>query len=132
MPIYESYCSKCNTKHEYVAKVAECQNTPICCGEKTEKRIFTPSLGVKVDFPADGAYVSPASGKMIASSAERKRDFAETGTRPWEGMENERKEAQIRKANEEARQDKELTKVAEQTWRDAPEQQKKAILGAIA
>ncbi len=132
MPIYESLCLKCNTKHDYVAKVADCMNTPICCGEKTEKRIFTPSLGVKVDFPADATYVSPASGKVIASSSERKRDFAETGTRPWEGMENERKEAQLRKSNELARQDAELTKTAEAAWRDAPEAQKKAILGALA
>jgi hypothetical protein len=107
-------------------------NTPMCCGEKTEKRIFTASLGIKVDFPADAAYVSPASGKVIASSAERKRDFSETGTRPWEGIENERKEAQLRKSNELARQDAELTKTAESAWQNAPEAQKKAILGALA
>ena len=130
MPTYESQCLKCNQKHEYFARISNNLDTPECCGVKTEKRIFTPSLGVKVDFPADAAYVSPASGKVIASTSERKRDFAETGTRPWEGMDNERKEAARRKENESDRQDAELTKAVEETWRNAPESQKAAILAA--
>ncbi len=39
------------------------------------------------------SYQSPVSGKWIDSPSQRRDDLAKTGSRPWEGMEAEQKEA---------------------------------------
>ena len=45
-------------------------------------------------------YVSPVTGKWIEGKRARRDDLARSGSRPWEGMEQEQKEAQRRKADE--------------------------------
>jgi hypothetical protein len=127
MPVYESLCIKCNKRYEYIQRVADSHVTPECCGEHTDKRIFTPSLAVRVDFPA---YESPASGKMITTRKERAEDMAATGCRPWEGQESEQKESNRQKAYAEEKDDAALTKVVEETWRATPESDKKLITAA--
>lgn len=106
MPLYESLCHRCNKVHTYWAKADDRLNTPECCGEKTEKVILSAPMGI-VDIPA---YVSPVSGRLINSRTQRNDDLARAGCRPWEGMEQETKEAARQKAYEEQKADKVIDK----------------------
>ena len=45
MPIYDSKCNKCNSIKEYSTKISERDNTPECCGEKTERVLLKGPIG---------------------------------------------------------------------------------------
>ena len=124
--IYESICLTCGAYHEYVRPVAEYLNTPVCCGVKTQKRLLTPPMGI-VDIPA---YESPASGKIINSRAQRREDFKRTGTRPWEGIAEEKKEAARQAQYAEQKQDAAMEHTIRTTLQHMPESKKQALLGA--
>lgn len=124
MPCYESECLKCGARHEYVRPAAMYLDTPMCCGQKTEKRIFSAPMGI-VDIPA---YESPASGKWITSRAQRREDFKRTGTRPWEGREQEQKEAARQKQYDEAKSDAALDHTVRRAWQDLPDSKKAQAL----
>ena len=117
MPIYEAQCKQCGQVEDYYQTASNCHKTPWCCGEAMTKVILTAPFGV-VDIPA---YKSPVSGKWINSRRERAEDLKQTGSRPWEGMEQEQKEADRLKAYTEAEQDKKLEKTIESTIRQLPE-----------
>lgn len=104
MPIYESFCDVCQSKNTYYAKVDDRYDTPECCGSKTHKAIFTPPMGV----PDIEPYQSPIDGRVIHSRSDRRDDFERHQCRPWEGIEQEKKEAAARSKEIEARQDKKL------------------------
>lgn len=122
--IYESECLCCGKRHEYVRSVAQYLDTPECCGQRTEKRIYSAPMGI-VDIPA---YESPASGKWITSRAERREDFKRTGTRPWEGKEQEQKEAARQKAYDEAKADAALDHTVRKAWQELPDSKKAQAL----
>ena len=124
MPIYEAVCLKCHSQYEYISSITDYYHTPECCGVHTEKRIFSAPTGI-VDIPA---YESPASGKMITSRAQRKEDFKRTQTRPWEGMDSEKREAARQKKYSEDASDKKLDNVVRQAWADLPPNKKAAAL----
>jgi hypothetical protein len=126
MPTYQSLCLKCNKKHEFIAQVAYRNDTPICCGNPTERRIFDAPVG-HMDFQSWEPYESPASGKIITSKKERQEDFKRTKTRQYEGREQETKEAARQKAYAEIEEDKKLTKAAEKAYMDMPEVKKKQL-----
>jgi len=110
MPIYEASCPECGAYHTYYQAVNNCYETPFCdCGAKTEKGVFTAPMGI-VDIPA---YQSPVTGRWINSRSQRAEDLKRNGCRPWEGMEQEKKEADRQKAYAEADEDKKLTRSAE-------------------
>lgn len=126
--IYEAVCKQCGQHYEYIRKIAECHITPICCDAPTQKVILTAPMGI-VDIPA---YESPASGKWITSRAERREDFKRTGTREYEGIESERKEAERQRKYEEDRQDKALEHTVRKAWADLPPSKKAAALAATS
>lgn len=126
MPTYESVCMKCGKYHEYIRTMANSSDTPVCCNCPTEKRILSAPMGI-VDIPA---YESPASGKWITSRAERREDFKRTGTRPWEGIEEEKKEAQRQEKYQEEVSDKALDHIVRKAWADLPPSKKAAALAA--
>lgn len=51
MPLYNARCKACNNIHEYVAKIKDIDNTPVCCQEKTERVLLKGPIGI-VDNPA--------------------------------------------------------------------------------
>ena len=97
MPLYEAQCPRCLAIEFYVETVERRHLTPQCpsCTERMQKVILSAPAQRLDIAPWDG-YVSPASGKYITSNRERERDMAETKCRPWEGMEQEKKEASRR------------------------------------
>lgn len=62
------------------------------------------------------AYISPASGKLITSRKERREDMARTNSRPWEGLNVEKQEANRRKQYEEQRNDARLHEAASRAF----------------
>lgn len=61
-------------------------------------------------------YESPVDGKVVHGRKGRREDFRRTGTRPWEGMAEEKREAARRKAYDEARQDRSLEAAARRAY----------------
>jgi hypothetical protein len=116
-------CRKCGKYHEYVRTIANYLDTPECCGQKTEKRIFTAPMGI-VDIPA---YQSPVTGRWINSRYERSEDLKRNGCRPWEGLEQEKKEADRQKAYQEQKEDAALTKSAEMAFAQLKPEQRRAL-----
>lgn len=124
MPIYQAVCMKCSKYHEYIRPSKDCRDTPECCGVATDKRILSAPMA-QIDFPA---YESPASGKMITSRNERREDMARTGSRPWEGMESEKRQAARNKAEEESKQDAVLDHTVRTAWAALPPSKKAQAL----
>lgn len=69
-----------------------------------------------VIMPDLPGYQSPVTGKWIEGRRARREDMARTGSRPWEGMEQEQKEASRRKQYEEQKQDARLHEAASRAW----------------
>ena len=109
MPIYEAHCQKCGRYQDYYQTVSNCHDTPMCCADKTSKVIRSAPMAI-VDIPA---YVSPVTGKLINSRKQRHEDLVSTNSRPWEGREQEEKEAARHRAYREADDDRKLTIAAE-------------------
>jgi hypothetical protein len=65
------------------------------------------------DLPA---YESPVTGKIVEGRVARREDLARTGSRPWEGLEQEKKEAQRRKAYLAQQEEKSVDRAAWQAW----------------
>ena len=83
MPIYEFKCI--NNKHEFTRflKLEDYRLPQTCdCGSPSRRIISIPMLNC--DMQPWDRYVSPASGKVITSYAERKKDMAETGCVDYE------------------------------------------------
>jgi len=123
MPIYEARCPVCSKQQEYYQTVVNCQDTPVCCGIKTEKVILSSPMG----YVHNIAYTSPIDGRPITTTKARKEDMARNNCRPWEGMEQEKKEAARRAMYEEQKQDKALEKTIEQAIKQLPDEKKAAL-----
>ena len=126
MPCYESECLQCGRRHDYIRTVAQCHDTPTCCGEPTAKRIFSAPAG----FPDIPAYESPASGRMITSRAERREDFKRTNTREWEGLAAEKSEAARQRQYAEQDLDRRVEQTIGETLAALPPSKQDAILAA--
>lgn len=64
------------------------------------------------------------TGKWINSRRERTEDLKRTGSRPWEGLEQEQKEAARRAKYEEEKQDKKIEESVVKAWQSmTPEKQ---------
>lgn len=98
--IYEYLCTVCKTRHTAERTIRERNNGPMCCGQQTEKRIFT---AVKPSETWGGwtmGYKCVATGKEITSPAQRKQVMKENGLADardfpapdWDKLEQDRKE----------------------------------------
>jgi hypothetical protein len=65
------------------------------------------------DLPA---YESPVTGQMVEGRVQRREDLKRTNSRPWEGIEQEKKEAQRRKQYLAQQEEKSLEKAAWSAW----------------
>ena len=61
-------------------------------------------------------YVSPVSGLVVSGRKQRREDLRRTGSRPWEGMEQERKEAERRLQYADERSDRRLEDAAQRAF----------------
>ena len=123
MPIYEAICLKCGKYHDYASSLANRDNTPECCGENTKKVILSAPVG----YCENIHYQSPIDGKAITTKQARIEDMRRNGCRPWEGLEQERKVAQQRAAEEEKQHDKKLEEAVVGAWHSLSGEQKKVL-----
>jgi hypothetical protein len=127
--IYESVCFKCGAYHEYIRSVQDRNDVPECCGVKTEKRVLSvPSA--HFDVQPWESFISPATGKLITSKAERQEDMKASGCRQWEGMKDEKSEAARRKQYNEEAQDKALDHAVRTAWAQLSPSKKAQALSA--
>jgi hypothetical protein len=125
--VYEARCRECGKVEDYYRPSSKYLDTPFCCGYQMEKVILTPPFGV-VDIPA---YVSPVTGKLIGSRSERREDLKRTGSREWEGMEQETKVAQERAKAEEKAQDAKLEESVVAAWNQLPSEKRAVLESAV-
>ena len=76
------------------------------------------------------AYQSPITGQWIDTPSQRRDDMARNNCRPWEGLEQEQKEASKRGAAEEAAYDSQLESAISETLAEMP-REKKEVLGVL-
>ena len=73
------------------------------------------------------AYQSPVTGKWIDTPSQRRDDMARNNSRPWEGMESEKRVATQRKASEEKQADAAIESAVVSAWHQLPSE-KRALL----
>jgi len=69
MPTYSARCPKCGTEKDYIAKIADRENTPVCCKKKMDRVLTTamiPAIGISDSF----SMKSPIDGKQIYGRSE--------------------------------------------------------------
>lgn len=79
---------------------------------------------IQPDLPG---YESPVTGEWVEGRKARREDLKRTGCRPWEGMSDERKDAQRRAARQDAELDQLAEKMAYRAWDQAPERIRKVF-----
>lgn len=128
MPTYQAVCMECGAYHEYIRSVDHRNDSPDCCGVKTEKRLLSAPM-MSADIQPWDAFESPATGRYITSKAQRREDMKRSGCREWEGLANEKQQAARQRQYAEEASDAALDKAARTAWAQlAPE--KKAALAA--
>lgn len=123
MPIYESRCNVCNKVQDYYQSVMNCHETPMCCGQSMAKVIMSAPYA-HGDIPP---YQSPITGQWIDSRTSRREDLKRSGSRPWEGLEQEKKESSRIKAYEEKKQDAKLREKVSEVFAGMSPEKKKAL-----
>ncbi len=79
---------------------------------------------VQGDIPG---YESPTTGKWIEGRAARREDLKRSNARPYEGFAVEKREADKRKAEREAKSDAKLEKVIRSTFHQLPPAKRRAL-----
>jgi len=110
MPIYRIKCDACGQSQDVFRTVATYDDLPDCCGQRMHRVICAPA--VHADLPG---YESPVTGKWIEGRSARREDLLRSGCRPWEGFEQERKEADKQTAEAWKRADATMERAVEQT-----------------
>jgi hypothetical protein len=88
----------------------------------SEGIVAAPS--VQGDIPG---YESPTSGKWIEGRAARREDLKRSNARPYEGFAVEKREADKRRAEREAKSDAKLEKVIRETYHTLPPAKRRAL-----
>lgn len=74
-------------------------------------------------------YVSPVSGLVVSGRKQRREDLRRTGSRPWEGMEQERKEAERRLRYADERSDRRLEDGLRRQYHQLPPERRRILEG---
>lgn len=78
------------------------------------------------DLPA---YESPVDGRVVEGRAQRREDLRRTGSRPWEGREQELKEAQRRQQYQEHALDRKAEESAWRSWYNMSPDKRRVLRG---
>ncbi len=122
MPVYAYGCEVCDGQEDAFRLVDDRHNGPICCRRQMKLEI-RPSY-VQADVPG---YVSPATGKWIDGKKARRDDLKRSGSRPWEGKEAEKAEADRQRKYAEQRQDKKLDEAARRAYHQLPPSKRRIL-----
>lgn len=81
---------------------------------------------IQPDLPA---YTSPIDGRVVDGRRQRREDLLRSNSRPYEGREQEAKEAAKVQAERERQMDTLAEKMAHRAWAEAPERIRKVFRG---
>lgn len=73
------------------------------------------------------SYQSPVSGQWIDTPRQRRNDLEASGSRPWEGREQEVKVAQQREKDFDKMLEKSAEKAAIESWQSMPSEKRKEL-----
>ena len=122
MPFYSCFCAKCGKHEEIYRHISERDNTPMHCGAKMLRRVEAPAVQVDI-----GGYTSPVDGRWIEGKAARREDLKRNNCRPWEGMANEKREAQKRAAEAEKTYEKGVEAAVYNVYNNMSAEKQRAI-----
>ena len=74
-------------------------------------------------------YLSEGTGLWVEGRAQRREDLKRSGCRPWEGLEQEKKEAARRARYAEEKLDASLTRTAAETFYQLPPEKRRILTG---
>lgn len=123
MPTYDYLCKICNRTFTEFRKLADYNELPECCGQPAIKIISAP--GVIADIPS---YTSPIDGRWIDGRKARREDLKRNRCREWEGLDQEKQEAERQKSYAEKEQDAKLDQAARQAWYQLDPQKRRLIM----
>lgn len=72
-------------------------------------------------------YVSPASGLVVRGRRARREDLKRTRSRPWEGLEQEKREAERQRQYAEERSDRRLEEAAHRALAQLPPERRRIL-----
>ena len=115
MPTYTYDCF-CGRREDAIRSIEDRNRAPVCHDRPMRRIIVAPALFI----PMEIRYASPIDGKPITSRQARIEDLKRSGSRPWEGLDQEKKEAARREAYAEKKLDESLAKTAAETFYQLP------------
>jgi hypothetical protein len=89
----------------------------------------TPRSDAPVIWDDLPGYESPVTGQWVEGRRARRNDLSRTHSRPYEGFEQEKKEADRFVAERERKLDNLAEKIAHRGWAEAPERIRKVFRG---
>jgi len=114
MPLYDYRCSRGHTFDGF-STIAARHDLRLCtCGEPAEL-VILHAPRVWGEIPG---YESPIDGRWIEGRRARAEDLARSGSRPWEGYEQESKEMHRRQKENEDKLDQLVDTAVETTLTD--------------
>ena len=97
---------------------------PVCCGQSMDTTYIHSELHSVYVMPE---YYSPIDNRPILTSRQRREDFERNNARPYEGREQEEKEARKRQKEIEAKQDKALERAITETYYQLPPEKRRLL-----
>lgn len=97
MPTYSSQCPVCSKSHDYIRRVDDRNDVPVCCGVKTERQLTAPMVSAMV-FTDHKSFRMPdgkdgGKGTLISSGQDYKKYLKDTNSIP--GAEGKAESARI-------------------------------------
>ena len=90
---------------------------------------YVPEPTAPMIFRDLPGYVSEGTGLYVDGRRARREDLKRSGCRPWEGLDQEKKEGARQKAYAEAREDASLTKTASEAFYKLPPSKRAVLTG---
>ena len=122
MPIYVAECPGCGRREDYVRPIAQCNDTPKCCGAPMDK-IITPTH-IATDIPD---YQSPIDGRVIHGRKGQREDLARNNCRIYEGRESEDRAAAAFRADREKKLDAKIHEELSASYESMSSESKRAL-----
>jgi hypothetical protein len=88
---------------------------------------FVPEPDAPLIFGDLPDYQSPVTGLWVSGRAGRREDLRRTGSRPWEGLQAERKEAARREQYQEAKLDQAIDHAVKREYYNLPPQKREIL-----
>ena len=108
-------------------KVAEWKNDELVFYDHD---YFHPEDKAPVVFGDLPAYESPVDGRVIEGRKQRRDDLARSGSRPWEGIEAEKREAARQKQYIEQKAERHLNESVWRAWSEMSPDKRRILRGS--